>query len=383
MVQLSINNPALAKVPGAVLVPTDQTYQDFAFLTAPVATPTQAALSAAVQNSPPQSATFTIVPPVLINFALDQGNVMGGTTVIGRVYFSGPPASAGAVRAQLSTTNSAAVKIPSSVALELGKTAVDFQVPTLGVDQDRDVHVVAQQGDKTLAAPLTVRAAALTEVANAYPCCDNPFRITLNGAPPPGGAVVQLVSENPARITVPATVTIPADKTSLDVTAQSTPGNSDTRVKITASYKGVSKTWSVLSREIIKPDLVVKEFALFDQYSNPIAQPQDSQPFKMCVSVWAGSETGLPPNVPVPTSALRVSYSGPAGKGTSTGRTYDTNVSFPGDLAYIANRKKVVCSELPGLQPGGHYDVTFTADYHHQVDEKSENNNTEKYKITR
>jgi hypothetical protein len=368
LVQLSVNNPALAKVPPTILVPTDQTYQDFALLTAPVATAIQVTAGAAVQGSAAQYASFTIIPPMLTQFVLDQSNVLGGTLVKGALHFTGPPASASAVKVQISTTHTAAVQIPATVALELNKTVAVFDIQTLGVEQDRNVHVVATLQDKILPAPITIRAAALkafgwTGVLCGYPA-QTGVKATLTGAAGPQGATLSLSSSNPALLPIPATLVIPAQQSEGTVTIPVTQLLSS--VTVTATYQGKSDKTTFDASP--KPDLFVKSVSFLDAYGNTITQAQNSQPFKMRVMVSIGEDTCLRP----PPTTMQVSYSSPTGSGTSTGRSFEVPVGSTGGSIDI---------DLPGLQPGSHHEITLITDYRKQVDERSESNNTEKVKI--
>jgi hypothetical protein len=368
-VQLSVNNPALANVPSVVVVPTDQTYQEFAFLTAPVTAPAQVTAVAAVQNSPPQStASFTILPPVLTQFVLDQSNVLGGTLVKGALHFTGPPASPSAVKVQISTTHTAAVQIPATVALEPNKTVALFDISTLGVDQDRNVHIVATLQDRILPAPLTIRAAALKGIASLGFHCGNPgrtgVRVRLTGGAGPGGATVSVSSSNPALLAVPPNFTVPAQQSAGDITMPVTQFLS--AVTVTVSYQGKSDKTTI--NATAKPDLFVKSVSFFDSYGNAITQAQNSQPFKMRVTVSIGEDTCLRP----PPTTLYVSYSSPTGSGTSTGRSFEVPVGSLGGPIDI---------DLPGLQPGSYHDITLITDYRKQVDERNEGNNTKNVKI--
>src|SRR5207249_12189000 len=68
--------------------------------------------------------------------------------------------------------------------------------------------------------------------------------VTLSGAAPSGGAVVNLSSSAPAA-TVPSSVTVIAGYTSETFTVNTTTVTASTPVTITASYAGVSKTASL------------------------------------------------------------------------------------------------------------------------------------------
>lgn len=379
-VLVSGNNPAQFNVQ-RVLVTTGLTVGEVKFVTIPVTTATPVQISAWSEGSAPQQASLTVLPPVMMSFAIDRTNVVAGEVVRGTVTFSGPPAASSAVKFGVQTTNSQVLKVPVSVALGANQTVAAFDISALGVDQDQSAQLVVTYLDKNLPAAVAVRAAALNAIDNVYPCCDNPFKISLNGQPPPQGAVIQLTSANPARMIVPPTVTIPADQRSITLTGQSIPGNSATDVSITASYRGVSKKYSLYSRAIVKPDLVLA-IAFADRFGNAIAAPADGQAFKMCTTVRWNREGEMAPNVPVPPSVLRMSYRTPTGTGTSTGRDIDVAINFVLDVNQQA-APITSCVELPGLAPGGYYDVEVTADFRNEVDEDRESNNTRTLKITR
>ena len=380
-VLVSGNNPAQFNVQ-RVLVPTDKTVGEAKFVTVPVVSATPVTISAWTEGVPPLQATLTVLPPVMQTFVIDKTNVMGGAVVHATVTFTGPPASSSAVKFNVQTTNSQVLGVPASVTLAMNTTSVVFDITALGVDQDKAAQVVAIHLDKILPASVSVRAAVLVDVDGAFPCCKNPFRISLNGRPPPQGAVIQLTSANPARIAVPPTVTIPPSDTSIVVTGQSTPGPSGDNVTITASYKGVSKRHSVYSWPIVKPDLNFADVTITDRFGNAITAPQDGQSFKVCAVVRWNRPGEFAPNIPVPPSILRISYRSPTGTGTSTGR----DVDFPLDFVRDVNQQAAPitgCVDLPGLAPGGYTDVTITADFRKEVDEDREGNNTRELKITR
>ena len=151
---------------------------------------------------------------------------------------------------------------------------------------------------------------------------------------------------------------------------------------ITASYLGASKRHSLLSRKIVQPDLNVADVVLTDRFGNAITVPQDAQPFKVCATVRWNRPGEFAPNVPVPTSVLRMSYRPPPGTGTSTGRDIDVPINFVRDINQQA-APITSCVELPGLAPGAHSDLTVTADVRKEVDEDREGNNTREIKVTR
>ena len=85
--------------------------------------------------------------------------------------------------------------------------------------------------------------------------------VTLHAAAPSGGAVVDLVSQYPARVVVPATVTVPAGQTTATFTGSTTDGPRQVTATVMGTYGGSSQAWyvQVLPSE---PTLVLGSLAL-------------------------------------------------------------------------------------------------------------------------
>ena len=374
--------PVLVSTTNAVQVPvqrllvsTGELTGEVKFVTTPVTASTAVSISVRTEGTAPQQTVLAIQPPVLTGFVVDKTNVVSGDTIHATATFSGPPASASAVKLVVQTTSSRALRIPSLVALESGKTVLSFAIRANGLDQDETAQVVATYLDKNLPASIAVRAASLIGVA------DQSYRVTLDGIAPPKGAVVQLTSANPARVIVAPTVTVPADARDTHLEAQSIYGNSELYVRISMSYRGVTKHYSYLSRAMVKPDMWITDLTLTDRFGNTIQAPADGQPFRLCVRIPNWREGGADaPNMPAPPSTLRFSYRTPTDLGTSTGRDIDVAIG-----AFVAGTGTSVrqCVELPGLVPAGHHDVVITVDVNNQVDEDREGNNKKELKITR
>jgi hypothetical protein len=65
-------------------------------------------------------------------------------------------------------------------------------------------------------------------------------RITLEGLAPPGGAVISLSSDQAALAVVPATVLVPAGRSSITFPVATHPTRVSTRAVLSASYAGGS-----------------------------------------------------------------------------------------------------------------------------------------------
>lgn len=375
-VEITTTNAAQVPVQ-RLLVPTGDTFGEVKFVTTPVAAASEVTVTAQAAGSAAQRGTLTILAPVLMSLVVDRPSVVAGEIVKAAARFSGPPVTATSVKLAVQTTNSTVLKVPPSVYLPVGATTVTFDVAARGVERDVSAQLVAMHGDQILPASVAVRAATLQPITSPG---GNWIRLNLNGSAPPQGAVIALVSDNPARIAVAASATIKPESSSVSVHTPSTPGPSTVYVPITATYNGVSQTWKVMSYRIVKPDLVLTKVVITDRFGNVITTAPDGQPVKVCstISSWVGGE--MLANVLIPSSVFRLSYQTPTGTGTSTGRDVDLPLVFTvGSYGTPITH----CVDLPGLAPTAHHDVTLTLDARNEVDEERETNNTQTFRITR
>ena len=389
-VDLTTTNAAQIPVQ-RLLVNTGETFGEVKFVTTPVTANIDIMVTAQSAGSAAQRGMLTILTPVLRSLVIDKSNVMSGEVVKATATFSGPPASANAVKFTVQTTNSTVIKVPPTVALAVGTTVIVFDVASQGVEQEQTAQFVVTYLDKILPAQVTVRAATLVKIANVFPCCDNPFWIALDGRPPSKGALVVLKSSDTSRIRIPPSVTLTQENPSVQVTAQSTPGNKNDEVPITASYNGETKHYKVYSRKIVKPDLTYKSVLVIDRFGNVITAAADGEPVKACVTILSYKDDSWPEasNIPIPNSVFRFSYKTLTGQGTSVGRDIDLPVVFaPGSY----NTPVTHCVLLPGLAPGAQHDVKLVLDFRNDVVEPNEDlpsqyaptsNNLKDFKIKR
>ena len=389
-VQVSSSNPSVAKVQapnGLIRVSTGKTRQTFTVLTFGVSSPTRVTISAWREGSAPQTTTLYVVPPSLMGLAIDQVSVTGGIGAHGSVTFNGTPASAGVVKATLSSSNPAAVQVPATVPLDAGKTVATFDIKTSGVAASTPVTITGSYGDRKMTAPLTVTPAALTKFDGRT--------LELDGNAPPGGAVINVSSADPAHASVSPTTTIPAGSKTVTVGVTDHLDWSEHHVTITAAYGGVTKKADHFVWKNLKPDLAIKEVTLKDRFGNVITHPADAQPYKACVVIELLGMNRWGHCLCPSSTSLGVSYLSPTGSGSSAGHDFDIPVNFmlhgspANGMAFTNDESSVywydpVCIDMPGIpQAGGYTDLTLKVDSTNQSDEANEGNNTHKLRITR
>jgi hypothetical protein len=187
----------------------------------------------------------------LSSMTLKPTSVTGGAqSSTGTVTLSGP-APAGGAPVTLSSNNTAAARVPSSVTVSAGATSATFTVSTSAVATSTAVTVSASYAGMTKTASLTVTPAP-TPAPSLSSVTLNPTSVTggaqsstgtvtLSGPAPPGGSQVTLSSDNTAAARVPSTVTVPAGATSATFTVNTSVVLISTSATISASYNDATR----------------------------------------------------------------------------------------------------------------------------------------------
>jgi hypothetical protein len=190
----------------------------------------------------------------LSSLSLNPTSVTGGNSSTGTVTLSGPAPTGGA-QVTLSSSNTTAASVPSSVTVAAGATSATFTVSTSAVAASTSVTISAAYGGATRSASLTV-----TPVAPPAPALSsltlNPASVvggmqsstgtvTLSGPAPAGGAQVALSSSNPGAASVPSSVIVPAGATSTTFTVSTSAVIASSTVTISATYGGATRSASL------------------------------------------------------------------------------------------------------------------------------------------
>jgi hypothetical protein len=253
IVALSSSNTAVASVPSNLTVPAGATTATFTVSTSAVAASTTVTIFAAYSGAT-RSASLTVTPasappPTLSSVTLNPTSVTGGNSSTGTVTLSGA-APAGGVQVALSSNNTTAARVPSSVTVTAGATSATFTVSTSAVGASTMVTISATYGGATRSASLNVTPASpppptvssLTlNPASVFGGQSSTGTVTLTGPAPAGGAQVFLSSSNGAA-RVPSSVIVPAGATSATFTVDTTFVLISTSSTISASYNGTTQT---------------------------------------------------------------------------------------------------------------------------------------------
>ncbi len=160
-VLLFSSNPAVATVPPSVVAMAGQGTVTFPIATNAAAPPTIVQITAAVQNVP-RTANLSVNPaqppgPSLSTVSVKPSGLTGGSPATGTITFTG--ATDGAI-VELSSSNTAAVQVPSEALVNGGAASGAFAVTTSAVSATTTATITATWFGVTRTATLTVTQGA-------------------------------------------------------------------------------------------------------------------------------------------------------------------------------------------------------------------------------
>jgi hypothetical protein len=193
--------------------------------------------------------TLTVLAAVPTSLGLSPTSVIGGAAnSTATITLTGPAAVGGAVVA-LSSSNTAAATVPTTVTVANNATSATFTVTTLAVASTTSVTITATRQGVTRTATLTVNPSASTGLSSVTlsPATvvggnNSTGTVTLTAGAPAGGAVVSLTSSNTSAATVPANVTVAAGATTATFTVTTLGVAANTSSVITATFASVNRT---------------------------------------------------------------------------------------------------------------------------------------------
>ena len=185
----------------------------------------------------------------LSSVSLTPANVAPGDLVQGAINLAGP-APAGGVTLTFLSTNLALAATPASIVIPEGQTSATFTVAALGLTltAPQSVKIYVTDGTVSKVAPLIITPIVHLSTLTANPV-EGGFTtygtLALSIPAQTGGAVVSLVSGNPALVTVPAGITVPALSWGLSFSTTTSAVTAITLVPVTATFNGETLTTQV------------------------------------------------------------------------------------------------------------------------------------------
>lgn len=195
--------------------------------------------------------TLVVYPASPSGLTFDKRTLVGGTTpkAVGTVTITNP-APAGGTTVWLSSSDTTAATVPSTVTVPQGMTSTTFNVTTNVVAANKVATISAWTG--LASTPLKTITSTVTVIPPRMYHIDfspDPVKggsnvtctLTLDGVAPAGGSTVTLSVDKTAVATVPSTLTIPAGAKSATVTITTKSVASTSTVTLTAIC-GLTKT---------------------------------------------------------------------------------------------------------------------------------------------
>ena len=197
-----------------------------------------------------------VLPPAPASVVLTPASVRGGVNTSLRVNITAKAPVGGLVVA-LASNRSEATPV-ATVTVPAGQTFTTTSVPTKSVSANATAVLSATAYGYTKTATLAITPSipsSITMTPNAVVGgAASVGKVTLNGPAGPDGAVVTLVSSSP-KVTVPATVTVPAGATSATFTASTATVPSNISATVRATFNGTTVT-GTLAVQAPKPSAV-------------------------------------------------------------------------------------------------------------------------------
>ena len=235
LVSFSVSSNAAGN-PRTLLIPAGQTTAAVIIPTNWIAAPSPVLITATSAGAA-ASATFTVTPA--------PANLLSVTHTSPALYtfavnFSGPPPAGGAT-VSLSSSNPALAQAPLSVNVPPGVLSAAFNVPIGSVASPTPVTLTASYNGVQQSVAFDVVPTALAWVGAGA----TKGSVYMATAAPLGGTSVSLTSSNPAVLTVPPSVPVPAGG-NVGVFAVTTKSVQTSQVvTVSATYAGVTKTTTV------------------------------------------------------------------------------------------------------------------------------------------
>jgi len=262
IVTLSNSHPALLNSPASVTVAAGAKSANFNIaVLSPVSQRTPFTITATGLGVTKVGAG-TLTPAEPLSLTLQPGNPAGqagsgantqtgagGASFVARLTLNGP-AGAGGLTLNLSSSNTGVATVPATVTVRQGESSAEFTVTTSATPQSANTVITVAGSTVSKTATLTVASAQLSalskQVSQVIGGQTATFTLLATSKVGAGGLLVNLSSSNPAALTVPASVTIPANASSANFAVSTASVAAQTTVNVTATAGNVTKTEPLL-----------------------------------------------------------------------------------------------------------------------------------------
>jgi hypothetical protein len=244
-INLTSSNPSVAPVPATITMPGTHAWTNFQIALGRVTTPTPVTITATL-NGVSTSGQFTVLPAALKSLQITAPAISGGSQGVAWVNLTGPAPVGGAV-VSLSSSSPAA-GVPSSVIVPAGAWSQSVPVMTTAVTDATSATITASLNGASTSAKITVtppRPPASLTIDPISRIGSDPGTATVRVTIASYSAydqTFQLTSSNPAVVSVPSSVTVPAGSLQAGFPISTSNVAATTTVTIAASGAGVTKS---------------------------------------------------------------------------------------------------------------------------------------------
>ena len=240
MAILASSVPKTASIPSAVTVLAGQPFDTFPITTFKVTSDIRVTMFALLDGVT-RTANLIVTPTRLTSLTVSPAVVMSGKSATGTVKLSNVAPDGGWLVA-LSSDNAAAV-VPNSVVVPAGSSVVKFPIVSTYPDAVTTANISAMFGGTTKTVPLTVNPITLVSLtltpSTVFGGTSVSVKLTINALAPTGGKTVTLSSGNSAA-NCPASVVVPAGKSSVTFKMTTSNPAATTTGDISAALGGVT-----------------------------------------------------------------------------------------------------------------------------------------------
>lgn len=228
-------------MPATLTIPAGQTTKTFTITTTPVSA-TQNGVVTAKLGDAAKTASLTVQPAALASMELSLESVVGGNNLTGKVTLDAPAPSTGAV--VILSDDLPSTTIPASITIPPKATSKSFTMTTKPVSASEGGTITATYGSSSKTDTLTVRPIGVQLISiNPSPVVGGQTAtgtVTLERVTPTALAVS--LSDNIASTTIPASITVPAGKSSATFTINTQAVAANQNGTLTAKANGISRS---------------------------------------------------------------------------------------------------------------------------------------------
>ena len=243
VITLSSSNIAAARLPASVTISGGARSATFTITTSGVTSQTTSTITAFYAGVN-RTTTLTVNAAALSSVTRTPSSAVGGNNSTGTVTLNGKAPASGAV-ITLTSSNTAAARVPANVTIAGGARSATFTITTSGVASQTTSTITASYGGVNRTTSLTVNVASLSSLtlspSTVTGGTSSTATLTLNGAAPPSGAVVTTASSNTTAAHVPVQVTIPPGSRSITFTVTTSPVTASTTSQISGTYRATTR----------------------------------------------------------------------------------------------------------------------------------------------